>query len=97
MQQQIDTDETNEAYAPSDTEAEVIDVISREGITTPQVIRESVDIRRQNLNEILSDLVSAGWIEHPARGLYKIKYNGDRYANVEVTFGTPDPKTEGEA
>lgn len=60
----------NEEYAPSDSEDAIMAVLADEGRANPFLIREQTGLSKQVVNQALSNLTAAGWVEKRTRGLY---------------------------
>lgn len=68
----------NDTYRPSDREEEVLELLKEGrdngepwGRVNPMYVREELGIKRQYANKALSNLVTAGWVRKPVRGLYE--------------------------
>ncbi|QKY20740.1 hypothetical protein B4589_010245 [Halolamina sp. CBA1230] len=44
----------------------------------------STGLERQRVNDALNALENAGWIEKPARGLYRLVYDGEGKVEQEI-------------
>jgi DNA-binding MarR family transcriptional regulator len=68
----------NREYDPSDLEADILAVLKEGrnedepwGYANPKRLVNRTDVRRQYVQRALDNLVAAGWIEKPDRGLYR--------------------------
>lgn len=74
----------NKNFTPSKQQRRVLDVLQEEYQTNPKRIRDVTGMKRQRVNDALNSLQDAGWIENPARGLYRIVYDGTGYLTQDI-------------
>lgn len=74
----------NENFDPSKQEREVLNVLTEEYQVNPYRIREVTRLQKQRVNDALSSLEAAGWVEKPSRGLYRLVYDGEYYVDMEL-------------
>ena len=58
-------------YQPDETERKVLDLLREEHRANPMRIREQTDVRKQYVNDALTQLRKAGVVEKVNRGLYE--------------------------
>ncbi|WP_440009012.1 MarR family transcriptional regulator [Halomicrococcus sp. SG-WS-1] len=74
----------NKGFDPTKQQSKVLNVLRDEYQVNPRRIRDVTGLERQRVNDALSALENAGWIEKQARGLYRLVYDGDCYVEQEV-------------
>ena len=74
----------NEDFDPSKQQRQVLNVLRDEYQVNPRRIRDVTGLERQRVNDALNALENAGWIDKPARGLYRLVYNGDCHVVQDV-------------
>ena len=69
----------NRNYEPSDLEADILAVLKEGrgegepwGYANPKRLVERTGTRRQYIQRALDNLIAAGWVEKPYRGLYRL-------------------------
>lgn len=76
----------NKNFDPSKQQRRVLNVLQDEYQVNPRRIRDVTGLERQRVNDALNALENAGWIEKPARGLYRLVYDGDGFVQQEITY-----------
>jgi len=71
------SDVVNENFDPSGNQRKVLNVLRDEYQVNPRRIRDVTGLERQRVNDALNALENAGWVEKPARGLYRVVYDGE--------------------
>ena len=74
----------NRSFDPSGQQRKVLNVFRDEYQVNPGLIREITGLERQRVNDALSALENAGWIEKRTRGLYRLVYDGDGYVKMRI-------------
>jgi len=74
----------NTNFDPSKQERRVLNVLCDEYQTNPRRIRDVTGLERQRVNDALTALENAGWVEKRARGLYRLVYNGECRVEQEI-------------
>ena len=74
----------NKSFDPSNQQRQVLNVFRDEYQVNPRLIRDVTGIERQRVNDALSALENAGWIEKRTRGLYRLLYDGDGYVKMKI-------------
>lgn len=74
----------NKAFSPSGQQRKVLNVFKNEYQVNPRLIRDITGLERQRVNDALSALDNAGWIEKRTRGLYRLVYDGEGYVAQEI-------------
>lgn len=74
----------NRNFEPSKQQRKVLNVFRDEYQVNPRRIRDVTGLERQRVNDALNALENAGWIEKRARGLYRLRYDGDGYVDQEI-------------
>jgi len=58
-------------YTPDENEQAVLDVLREEGRANPMLLREKTDLRKQYVNDALTQLQKADRVRKVSRGLYE--------------------------
>lgn len=74
----------NTNFDPSKQQRQVLDVLREEYQVNPRRIRDVTGLERQRVNDALNALENAGWVEKPARGLYRLVYDGEGHVEQEI-------------
>ncbi|QLH77437.1 MarR family transcriptional regulator [Halosimplex rubrum] len=74
----------NKNFEPTGQQRQVLNVFRDEYQVNPRLIRDVTGLERQRVNDALSALGNAGWIEKRTRGLYRLVYDGEGYVTVEL-------------
>jgi predicted transcriptional regulator len=81
----------NKEFEPNDRQDAILRILKEGrlegdpwGYGNPKRFQKRLDMRRQNINRELRDLVAAGWIEKVNRGLYR--FVDDPRENEEETI-----------
>jgi predicted transcriptional regulator of viral defense system len=74
----------NRNFEPTDQQRQVLNVFLDEYQVNPRLIRDVTGLERQRVNDALSALQNAGWIEKRTRGLYRLVYDGDGYVTMAI-------------
>jgi len=61
----------NKDYEPTDEEDSVVNLLKEEQRVNPLRVRDVTGLTKQRVNDILGNLVAAGWIRKVNRGLYE--------------------------
>lgn len=74
----------NREFKPTSQQRDVLEVFRKEYQVNPMRIRELTGLTKQRVNDALSSLVDAGWVENVTRGLYRLIYDGDRFVEQNI-------------
>ncbi|WP_254526024.1 MarR family transcriptional regulator [Natrinema caseinilyticum] len=74
----------NKNFDPSKQQRQVLDVFCDEYQVNPRRIRDNTGLERQRVNDALTALENAGWVEKRARGLYRLLYDGECYVEQVI-------------
>lgn len=74
----------NKNFDPSKQQRRVLNVLQDEYQVNPRRIRDVTGLERQRVNDALNALENAGWVEKPARGLYRLVYDGEGFIEQEI-------------
>lgn len=74
----------NKRFDPTDQQRTVLAVFEDQYQVNPRLIRNETGLERQRVNDALNALEAAGWIEKPARGLYRLVYDGEGYVEQDL-------------
>lgn len=95
--QHDDTDgEVDLDFDPSPQEQELIELFRDQYTTGPDYLRSKTGHRRQRINQLLVPLVSAGWVDRIAHGLYRLNYDGIDYVTHTIHYVDNEPTFEDE-
>lgn len=70
-------------YTPDENEQAVLDALREEGRANPMLLREKTDLRKQYVNDALTQLQKADRVRKVSRGLYEY-VDGDEDGGVDV-------------
>ena len=76
----------NKSFDPTAQQRKVLNVFKDEYQVNPKLIRDATGIERQRVNDALSALENAGWVEKRTRGLYRLVYDGEGYVTMELGY-----------
>lgn len=82
-------DVVNRKFTPEGNQRRVLSVLRDEYQVNPRRIRDVTGLDRQRVNEALRALENAGWIDKPARGLYRLEYDGDGFVEQKIVHRDP--------
>lgn len=80
----------NKNFNPTGQQQTVLDVFKDEFQVNPRWIRDVTDLERQRVNDALTALENAGWIEKRTRGLYRLVYDGKGYVEMNIEYRDRD-------
>ncbi len=61
----------NQNYEPTEQEESVIELLKEEQRVNPLRVRDVTGFGKQRVNDLLGNLVAAGWVRKVNRGLYE--------------------------
>jgi len=79
-------DVVNKNFTPEGNQRKVLNVFRDEFQVNPTLIREITGLKRQRVNDALTSLQDAGWVEKRCRGLYRLVYDGDGLVRQQVVY-----------
>ena len=92
--QDLETEQVNADYEPTDDDEELLEVMKDEpcGRVTPFLLRERTGLSKQRVSNSLRQLVASGWVNKPYRGLYDLdedpEMNRDESASQRLHYDT---------
>jgi predicted transcriptional regulator of viral defense system len=61
----------NQDYEPTEQEESVIELLKKERRVNPLRVRDVTGLGKQRVNDLLGNLVAAGWVRKVNQGLYE--------------------------
>jgi len=61
----------NQNYEPAEQEESVVELLKEEHRVNPLRVRDVTGLGKQRVNDLLGNLVAAGWIRKVNQGLYE--------------------------